>query len=94
LSVTATRSEDGKTLVLQVVNAGARLISANLELTGFAPRRATAQVQLLAATLDAQNSAQNPASVQPQRSEWRHGLRAGRTICSFQPHSFTVIRFQ
>lgn len=92
LDVTATRSEDGTTLVLQVVNTSDQPVTASLNISGFKPRRSVAQVQTLAASLDARNTAEHPTSVRPAVSEWKHGLGSGRPTFTFPAHAFTTIR--
>ncbi|MGH7969507.1 MAG: alpha-L-arabinofuranosidase C-terminal domain-containing protein, partial [Limisphaerales bacterium] len=92
LDVCATRSEDGKTLVLEVVNPGRRAFTLPLKITGFTPAKSVAQVQTLAGGLDARNTAEQPDSLKPTVSEWKHGLEDGETTVTFPPRSFTVIR--
>jgi hypothetical protein len=93
LDVCATKSEDGKTLVLQVVNANATELTLPLRISGFTPVRPVAQVQTLSGPLDARNSAANPNSIKPTIIQWKHGLKDGETAVTFAPRSFTVIRF-
>jgi alpha-L-arabinofuranosidase len=93
LDVCATKSEDGKTLVLQIVNANATEVTLPLKIRGFTPSKPVAQVQTLSGSLDARNSAANPYSIQPTSIEWKHGLKRGETTVSFAPRSFTIIRF-
>ena len=56
LKVTAARSEDGKTLVLRVVNVGGKPITAALALAGFKPTKPIATAEELAGAMDAENS--------------------------------------
>lgn len=92
LDVSATKSEDGKTLVLQVVNAGEKPLTLPLKISGFTPAKPVAQVLTLEGPLDASNTASSPEAVKPAASEWRHGLENGGTTVTFPGHSFTVIR--
>jgi alpha-L-arabinofuranosidase len=94
LDVSAKRSEDGRTLVLQVVNTNDRPTPARLDLNGFAPRKPTAQVQELASELEAVNTASLPTKVQPTTREWQHELARGAARYTFPPMSFTVLRFE
>lgn len=94
LDASAARSEDGRTLVLRVVNRSAQPRPASLHFANFTPRQPLAAVEELAAPLDAVNTAADPTRVTPQRREWRHGIAAGSRQFTFAPHSFTVIRFQ
>ena len=54
LDVSARRSEDGRTLVLQVVNVADHRQTARIHLQGFQPSKSTALVEELAGSLDAQ----------------------------------------
>jgi alpha-L-arabinofuranosidase len=94
LDVSATRSEDGKMLVLQVVNAGDRPKQTVIHLEGFAPARATAAVEELCGPLDAVNTADNPKRITPKTEVWRHGFTQNQVNRTFPPQSFTVIRFE
>jgi hypothetical protein len=93
LDVSATRSEDNRTLVLQVVNLNDRPTTATVHLEGFVPRRPKARAQTLTGALDAQNTSDNPQLVMPSSTEWQHGLQQGRTTYTFPADSLTVIRF-
>ena len=93
LNVSAQRSDDGKTLVLQVVNLGDKPVSAAIHIAGFTPARPTAAVEELAAPLDATNTAQEPERVIPIQNEWQHDFAHGAVNRTFQPHSFTIIKF-
>ena len=57
LDVSAKRSEDGKTLVLQVVNIGDKPVSAAIRVSGFVPSRPVAMVEELAGALETVNTA-------------------------------------
>ncbi len=92
LDVSATRSEDGRTLVLQVVNVGDQPIPANLSVGGFAPIRSVARVQTLAGSLSARNTASH-RGIAPAQTNWKHRLKEGAASYTFPAHSFTVIRF-
>jgi alpha-L-arabinofuranosidase len=91
LKVSAARSEDGKTLVLRVVNAGDKPIAADLSLAGFAPAKPAARVEELAGAMDARNTAAEPRRIVPATREWRHD---GTMRYTFQPGSFTVMRLE
>ena len=93
LDVTATRSEDGRTLVLHVVNPGAQPLAAELRLSGYVPQKPAAQVTELSGPLNAVNTADAPDTIVPQSGPWGHALKDGTTSRVFSPHSFTVIRF-
>jgi alpha-L-arabinofuranosidase len=93
LDVCATKSEDGKTIVLQVVNANAAEVALPLKISGFIPVTRSARVQTLSGPLDARNTAARTDAVKPSSVEWKHGLEHGETTVTFAPHSFTIIRF-
>lgn len=92
LDVSATKSDDGKKLVLQVVNAGPLPTSANLILTGFVPRAAAAKIQTLAGPLDLRNTGDNPDAIRPTLAELKYHKNQPPTW-NFPGHSITVIRF-
>src|SRR5205085_2658174 len=78
LDASAKVSEDGKTLVLQVVNAGAKPLTAELVVNGFQ----RAAMEELAAPPNARNTAAQPDAVTPSRRDL-----APRAI-EFKPYSF------
>ncbi len=93
LSVVATRSNAGKTVVLQVVNPGSEPVTARIRLQGGSSRQPGAQVTELTGPLDAVNTANRPDAVMPQRSVWKPEPGADSPSFTFAPHSFTVMRF-
>ncbi|MDB6065163.1 MAG: putative alpha-L-arabinofuranosidase [Pedosphaera sp.] len=93
LRVSAKRSEDGKTLVLSVVNVSEKVTPAAIRLGGYSPARAVVEVKVLAGGLDAVNSATVQGRIQPVRKAWQHHFENGQAEYDFQPHSFTVIQF-
>jgi hypothetical protein len=94
LEACVTRSEDGRALVLQAVNAGDAAVSAQIRLAGFVPSLPTAQVTELSGAPDAVNPAAQTNNLVPIYSDWRHQIRQGVTSRAFPPHSFVVIRFE
>ncbi len=92
VDVSATKSEDGKTLVLQVVNVGEKAATLPLKISGFFPAKPVGQVLTLEGSLDAHNTADNTEAIRPTSVEWKHGLEGGETTVTFPAHSFTVIR--
>jgi len=90
----ATRSEDGQSLVLQVVNTMDKEVAANIQLAGFVPRQPVAQVLELSGSLEVANTAAEPKKIAPQPSEWQHGIKDAQTTRVFPPNSFTVLRFE
>jgi hypothetical protein len=94
LDVTATRSADGATLVLQVANLGEKPRSSRIELEGFTPSRPEARLEELTGPLDAANTSEDPTRIVPRQGEWRHTGGDGAARYTFPPHSFTVLRFE
>ena len=94
LDASATLSEDGKALTLQVVNTGKLALPTRIELTGFVPRKAVAHATVLTGDWDAINTPVQPDQVKPSESDWRHELRDGAATRTFPPYSFTVLRFR
>ncbi len=94
LDVCASRSADGKTVVVRVVNTGDRPAPATIRLQGFTPSQPVARVAELAAPLDARNTAEEPGRVRPQTSEWRVEFKDGGARRIFPPYSFTVLRLE
>jgi hypothetical protein len=94
LQVIATRSQDAKILVLQVINIGDQPAPALIHLDGFVPSKTSARVEQLAGSLDAANTAQAPDVIKPILSNWQHDFEQGKASYSFPPHSFTIIRIE
>jgi hypothetical protein len=94
LDVTATRSKDGKKLVLQMTNVGAEPLPVKLHLKGFTPTQPVAQVEELAAPLDGKNTARSPSQYQTMFKDWRPGFTNGEAVYTCPPFSFTVIRLE
>jgi alpha-L-arabinofuranosidase len=92
LDVCATKADDGKTLVLQVVNAGEKEANLPLKISGFIPARTAARVETLSGALNARNTASAHETIKPVIVEWKHRLKDGETSFTFSPHSFTIIR--
>jgi hypothetical protein len=94
LRVAAARSEDGKALVLRVVNPASRPVAARLQLAGFTPEKAVAAVEELAAPPDAVNTAEQPRRIQPATRTWTRDLHGGAASYMFPPNSLTVLTFE
>jgi alpha-L-arabinofuranosidase len=93
LDVTACKSDDGKTLTLQVVNTGSQSVPARIALDGFVPHKRTAHVTVLTGDWDGINTPEHPDHIRPTESAWRPDGEAGAATFGFQPRSFTVLRF-
>jgi alpha-L-arabinofuranosidase len=92
LDVTATRSDDGKTLALSVVNTGDAPHQASLSLNGFPGVLPQARIWTLAADLQAVNPPDGPETVRPQQSVTQ-SVRANFDYM-FPAHSYTIFRLQ
>jgi hypothetical protein len=94
LDVSAQRSDDGRTLVVQVVNPTGQAIPTPIHLAGFLPKEPVAQVTELSGALDARNTAAHPSAIVPQSRPWKHALKNGDTRYTFPPYSITVLRWE
>ncbi len=94
LDANAKQSEDGKTLVIQVVNWGSEARLVELGLNGYQPALPIAQVEALSGALEAVNTADAPDRVVPHETTWRHKLAGGKARYTFPARSFTILRFQ
>ena len=94
LDAVAKRSEDGKTLILQVVNLAPEAVPASLSLEGFRPRKSAASVQELRGPLEGVNVAGAPLQVAPTRTVWQHKMSEGAVHYTFPPHSFSILKFE
>ena len=94
LDISAKRSEDGKTLVIQVVNPGDAEQPAVLDIKHFTPTCPSADVEELAGPLDLANTADNTHRIHSKHAEWTHGLGVGASGYTFPPRSFTVLTFR
>jgi hypothetical protein len=94
LVVAAARSEDGKTLVLRVVNTADRAVAARLALGGFTAKKPTAVVEELSGMPEAVNTAKEPRRITPRARQWRHGLGGKGPLFTFAARSFTVLTFE
>ena len=94
LDVTPKKSEDGRTLTLQVVNLESQAVPVRLDLDGYVPAQAAATVFELAGNLGDANTAQDPQQIIPHQRQWRHDWKEGGLRYSFPGYSFTIIRFE
>ena len=92
LDVSAAKSQDGKTLVLQIVNVGDKAITLPLEITGFVPATTSANVVTLESALDNNNTADAPEKIKPVVSIWKHELLKGPSMVTLPADSFSIIR--
>ena len=93
LDVCATRSEDGRSLVLQAVNTTDDPMTLPLAISGFTPLKCVAQVSTLEGALDVRNAGSTPEIIKPSTQDWKHGLMDARRTITLPARSFTVIRW-
>jgi hypothetical protein len=94
LDVSAKRGEDGKTLVLQVVNSSDQAMPATILVDGFVPSKLLASVEELTGSLHVANTAAATERIKPYLFEWCHEFKNGKAAYKFPPYSFTVIRLE
>lgn len=94
LDVAAQRSDDGRILVLQVVNATDAPIPVDLRLRGLRPQQAWAHITELTGPLDAVNTAEQPQSITPVKKFWSHHLPGGESRYVFPAFSTTSMRLE
>jgi len=92
LDITATRSEDGKALAIDVVNVGPLPQNASISVSGFDRHKGDSQTWTLQGPINAVNPPDGPETTRTVRA-------AARTTSAnfdylFPPHSFTILRLQ
>jgi alpha-L-arabinofuranosidase len=90
LDVTATRSKDGKTLVIKVVNVGVSPHTASVRLEGSRVPAPHAEVWKLTGTLKSVNLPALPERVRSHRSQFDGA--ASQFEYTFPAHSYTILR--
>ena len=93
LQVSASRSGDGKTLVLNVVNLNKTVTPTSIIVRGYSPAKPFADVEELTNSLKTVNPAGRQNQIHPIRKQWQPRFKDGKAEYGFQPHSFTVIKF-
>jgi hypothetical protein len=93
LDVLALGSDDGKQLVIRVVNAGATSHTAELDARDFRRKR-TAEVWELSGGLSERNLPEAPRRIIPRRLTWSHSGSDELGSYTFPPHSLTVMHFR
>ena len=87
LDVTATRSEDGKKMVLHIANIGEKAVDAEFDLSGFG-NVGEAYTLTLSAPLKDVNSPDNPTKIVPVK----RALDSGEKLaCKISGYSYTVL---
>jgi alpha-L-arabinofuranosidase len=91
LYASATRDDRAGEIILKVVNPGANVQTADINLNG-ANVSSTANKTVLAGNLEDVNSMQLPQNISPAESRLEHV--AAKFSCEFAPHSMTILRFK
>ncbi len=96
LDVTATRSEDGRTVVLSVVNVTANPMDARIQFADYSPRKDTARVVTLTGAPEEINTPAQPQRIVPTEKLWSVTKDAdGKDVLyTFPAHSFTLLTFE
>jgi alpha-L-arabinofuranosidase len=91
LDVTATRSEDGKVLVVHVVNTSGNVIDAAVGLDNFPGRKPDVEVYTLAGALQDENTPEDPEKINVIR---RVISLPAAINYSFPAWSYTILKFR
>ena len=94
LSVNAKRAEDGKTLVLQVVNWGDEPRPSRIEVEGFSPSRPLGDGRTSRRPARGRQHDGRVPDGSPERSDWMHQIGGGKSSYTFPPRSITIIRLE
>ena len=94
LDVTATKSADGKNLVLRVVNISGEPIPTTINLAGFRRSKPNVTGKKLSGDLDDENTAEQPGVLVPVSIQWSLKPSINQTSYSFDPYSLTILVFQ
>jgi alpha-L-arabinofuranosidase len=92
LDVTATCSEDGKTLILHVVNTSTDSIYTNILLRGFEGRKPETDILMLSGEPNPGNATENPA--QHKTVKLKIMLTEKDPTYNFPPQSYTILKFE
>lgn len=92
LDVTATRSADGKAMIIHVVNTGKAGIKTDINLKNFANRKAQIQTTTLGGNPNDENTPQEPEKIKQVKGQIQ---KAGDKIeYQFPAHSYTILSFK
>ena len=94
LDVSCQLSQDGKTLVLNVVNLGEKVAPASIRIHGYSLAHPAADVEELSGSLYEANTATMTRQIQPIQKYWQPIFNNDETKYDFQPHSITVLKFK
>lgn len=94
LDVTSRISDDGKVLVLQVVNSENRPISSRLNITGYELAGKVVKISQIAGHLDERNLETDPDRIVPTDRVWHPEFNTTETTYVFPPQSFSILRIE
>jgi len=94
LYAAAKRSEDCKTVSLEVVNLEDIDIETQITINGFTPQKIYARVIELKGEPEAINTPDQPKKIIPKEKKWHYKTEKEVIKYIFPKHSFTVIRFE
>jgi alpha-L-arabinofuranosidase len=87
LDVTATRSDDGKKIVLHIANIDGKDVKAKFNIKGFSNLK-TAHTITLAAPLKEVNTPENPTKIVPVKKDIEN---TNNLVCNIPSYSYTVL---
>ena len=87
LDITATRSEDGKKMVLHIANIDGKDVKAKFNIKGFSNLK-TAHTITLAAPLKEVNTPENPTKIVPLKKDIEN---TNNLVCNIPSYSYTVL---
>ena len=94
LDVTARVSDDGRVLVLQVVNSENRPVSTRLNITGYDLSGRVVKISQISGDLGEHNQETDPDRIVPADRVWYPEFDAAGTTYVFPPQSFSILRFE
>lgn len=92
LDVTATRSSDGRTLVLHVVNTTSGESHASISLSGFAGHKPVGEAYTLSGDLRAVNTPAHPENIRTKKTTVQLGTDT--IVYDFPAYSYTILRLE
>ena len=92
LYASATRDETAGEIILKIVNPGDAKQKIHIVLGGAKHVAPDATELILSGAPDAENSMDQPNQIVPVQSSIKNAAR--RFVCTFEPHSFTVLRIK
>src|SRR5271154_3039556 len=75
------------------ISCSPKMVPAAIVIRDYSPTQPVADIEELAGSLNAMNTAKMPNLIQPVHKQWQPHLQDGRAVYDFPPHSFTVTKF-